>query len=151
MFQRLLMGTRRSRTSSVVAWKLTASRQPISCAVRAISGTTPLVDRVMRRRDRDRPSLSITTFIASRTFSKLYSGSPMPIRTMLLISRVSSLGAPWTGHSPRSSRASISWPTISPGVRLRTSFCVPVWQNEQVSVQPTWLLTQSVPRPSSGM
>ena len=36
-------------------------------------------------------------------------------------------------------------------VRLRTSFCVPVWQKVQVSVQPTWLETQSVPRPSSGM
>src|SRR6476661_6519636 len=28
---------------------------------------------------------------------------------------------------------------ISPGVRLRTRRCVPVWQNEQLSVQPTWL------------
>ena len=71
MFQRLLIGTSRSRTSSVVAWKLTASRQPISSAVRAISGTTPLVDSVMRRRLRVSPSLSITTFIASRTLSKL--------------------------------------------------------------------------------
>ena len=40
---------------------------------------------------------------------------------------------------------------ISSAVRLRTSFCVPVWQKEQVSVQPTWLEMQSVPRPSSGM
>ena len=30
---------------------------------------------------------------------------------------------------------------ISREVRLRTSFCVPVWQNVQVSVQPTWLDT----------
>jgi hypothetical protein len=30
-------------------------------------------------------------------------------------------------------------PTISPGVRLRTSRIVPVWQNRQLSVQPTWL------------
>ena len=29
--------------------------------------------------------------------------------------------------------------------------CVPVWQNVQVSVQPTWLEMQSVPRPSSGI
>ena len=42
------------------------------------------------------------------------------------------------------------WPTISLGVRLRTSFCVPVWQNEQVSVQPTWLEMQSVPRSCFG-
>jgi len=43
------------------------------------------------------------------------------------------------------------WPTISAAVRLRTSFCVPVWQNRQVSVQPTCDETQSVPRSSSGM
>jgi len=75
----------------------------------------------------------------------------MPIRTTLETSRVSSLGAPGTGHSPRSSRATITCPTISPAVRFRTSFCVPVWQNEQVSVQPTWEEMQSVPRFSSGM
>jgi hypothetical protein len=36
-------------------------------------------------------------------------------------------------------------------VRLRTSVCVPVWQNEQVSVQPTCDDTHSVPRSDSGM
>ena len=70
-FHFLLIGTSLSRTSSVVAWKLIASWQPISSAVRAISGTTPLVDSVIRRRDRVSPSWSITTFIASRTLSKL--------------------------------------------------------------------------------
>jgi hypothetical protein len=40
---------------------------------------------------------------------------------------------------------------ISSAVRLRTRRCVPVWQKEQVSVQPTWLEMQSVPRPSSGI
>ena len=45
------------------------------------------------------------------------------------------------GQSPSRSRATMIWPTISPGVRLRTRRCVPVWQNEQVSVQPTWLDT----------
>ena len=75
----------------------------------------------------------------------------MPIRTRLLTKRVSSFGAPGTGHSPRSSRTSISWPTISPAVRLRTSFCVPVWQKEQVSVQPTCDDTHRVPRFSSGI
>jgi hypothetical protein len=43
------------------------------------------------------------------------------------------------------------WERISSAVRLRTSFWVPVWQKVQVSVQPTWLETHSVPRPSSGM
>ena len=43
------------------------------------------------------------------------------------------------------------WPTISAAERLRTRRWVPVWQKRQVSVQPTWEETQSVPRSSSGM
>ena len=54
-------------------------------------------------------------------------------------------------QSPSRSRASTTWPTISPAVRLRTSRCVPVWQNVQLSVQPTWLEMHRVPRPASGM
>ncbi len=76
----------------------------------------------------------------------------MPISTRFDSRRVSSFGwRPGAGHSPRSSRASMTWPTISAGVRFLTSRWVPVWQNEQVSVQPTWEETHSVPRPSSGM
>ena len=45
----------------------------------------------------------------------------------------------------------MAWPMISAGSRLRTRRWVPVWQKRQVSVQPTWLETQSVPRSSSGM
>ena len=45
----------------------------------------------------------------------------------------------------------MNWPTISSGVRLRTSGWVPVWQKVQVSVQPTWLETQTEPRSASGM
>ena len=60
-------------------------------------------------------------------------------------------GTAASGQSPSRSRASITWPTISAGVRLRTSRCVPVWQKVQVSVQPICEETQSVPRPSSGM
>ena len=59
--------------------------------------------------------------------------------------------SPGSGHSSRSSRAIITCPTISPAVRLRTSLWVPVWQNEQVRVQPTCEEMQSVPRSSSGM
>ena len=55
------------------------------------------------------------------------------------------------GHSPSASRASMTWPTISPAARLRTQGWVPVWQNEQFSVQPTCEETQSAPRSSSGM
>ena len=71
MFHLRLMGTRTSRTASVVAWNDTASWQPISRAVRAISGTTPEVDRVMRRRLREMPSGSMAMRMASRTASKL--------------------------------------------------------------------------------
>ena len=55
------------------------------------------------------------------------------------------------GQSSRSSSAATIWPMISAAERLRTSAWVPVWQKRQVSVQPTWLETQSVPRSSSGM
>ena len=81
----------------------------------------------------------------------------MPMRTMLVTKRPPSLGtkAPSgglsSGQSPSRSRATITWATISAEVRFRTSFCVPVWQKEQFSVQPTWLETQSVPRSTSGM
>ena len=96
-------------------------------AVLAISGTTPEVDRVILRRDKEIPSGSIAIFIASRTFSKLYNGSPIPINTMLDRSRAVFTGfRPVSGHSFKSSRANITWPIISPAVRLRTSFCVPV-------------------------
>ena len=71
----------------------------------------------------------------------------MPIITMLVRRRPSGE----LGHSPSESRASITWPTISAAVRLRTSFIVPVKQKRQLSVQPTWLETHSVPRSASGM
>ena len=67
----------------------------------------------------------------------------MPISTTLVILRSPagtsppSSGEAAPGQSPMRSRASSTWPTISAGSRLRTSRCVPVWQNEQVSVQPT--------------
>ena len=80
----------------------------------------------------------------------------MPIMTMLVMQRsplgiTPSVGRVPPGQSPRRSRATITWPTISPAVRLRTSRCVPVWQNVQVSVQPTWLDTHKVPRSVSGI
>jgi hypothetical protein len=71
----------------------------------------------------------------------------MPIMTMLVSMRPSGLD----GHSPSASRASITWPTISPASKLRTSFIVPVWQKRQLSVHPTWLDTHKVPRSASGM
>ena len=46
----------------------------------------------------------------------------MPIMTMLESIRPSGKD----GHSSSASRASMTWPTISPAVRLRTSRIVPV-------------------------
>ena len=76
---------------------------------------------------------------------------------MLVILRSAS-GMPWLlagaaapGQSPMRSRATRICPRISDGVRLRTSRCVPVWQKLQLSVQPTWLEMQSVPRSGSGI
>ena len=71
----------------------------------------------------------------------------MPIITTLVTLRPGAV----LGQSPKASRATSNWPTISAGSRLRTSFWVPVWQKRQVSVQPTWLETQSVPRSASGI
>ena len=80
----------------------------------------------------------------------------MPIITMLVTLRPSAgtmapAGVSRSGKSPSRSRAVSICARISSAVRLRTSFCVPVWQKEQVSVQPTWLEMHSVPRPSSGI
>src|SRR5687767_679874 len=69
----------------------------------------------------------------------------MPMNTTLLIA----LGPPvW---NPSARLASQSWPMISAAVRLRLKPCLPVEQNPQSSVQPAWLETHRVPRPSSGM
>jgi hypothetical protein len=86
----------------------------------------------------------------------------MPIITTLETSRFSgsrpSPGLSWVlaadcvgSQSPSWSRATMTCAAISAAVRLRTSRCVPVWQNEQLSVQPTWLEMHSVPRSVSGM
>ena len=74
----------------------------------------------------------------------------MPISTTLVTSRLP-FGVSRSTQSPRRSRATITCPTISPAVRLRTRRCVPVWQNEQFSVQPTCEETHSVPRSVSGI
>src|SRR3982074_2557943 len=76
----------------------------------------------------------------------------MPIMTMLEMKRSPPVGKPSPlarvapNQSPRRSRATMIWPTISPGVRLRTSRCVPVWQNEQVPGQPQEPLARTIDR-----
>ena len=62
-----------------------------------------------------------------------------------------SSGGTRPGKSPSFSRATMICATISRVVRSRTSFCVPVWQKLQVSVQPTWLEMHKVPRSLSGI
>ena len=64
-------------------------------------------------------------------------------------SRDSVLISLWSGHNHTCSTCS----TISPDVRLRKfAFdMAPVAQKEHFMLQPTWLLTQSVPRFFSGM
>ncbi len=82
----------------------------------------------------------------------------MPMKTMLETARTPSpegtrpsVGGVPPGKSPSRSRATSTCATISAVVRLRTSGMVPVWQKVQLSVQPTWLDTQSVPRSDSGI
>ena len=55
------------------------------------------------------------------------------------------------GHSPSASRATRICAVISGGAEVADQRHVPVWQKRQVSVQPTWVETQSAPRSASGM
>ena len=71
----------------------------------------------------------------------------MPMTTML----VKRWPSRPVGHSRKASRATSICARISPVPRLRTSGIVPVWQNLQVRVQPTWVETHKAPRSSSGM
>ena len=51
----------------------------------------------------------------------------------------------------KANSAILSWPIISPVVRLRLNPCLPVEQKRQLTAQPACVDTHSVPRPSSGM
>ena len=130
--------------------------QPISVPARAILGTTPDVDSVIRRLEMLRPSPSATTLSAVAHRFEIVERlahphhddvGDQPLFGLALVAFAGRIRC----QSPSWSRANTTWPTISPAVRLRTSRCVPVWQNVQVSVQPTWLETHSVPRSVSGM
>jgi hypothetical protein len=111
-------------------------------------GTTPEVDSVMRRFESDalrrrrqsaapRARIEIVERLAHAHHDDV-GHEAVPSGTMARRRRPGKIAEPVARDQ--------SWPTISSAVRLRTSRCVPVWQNEQVSVQPTWLETQSVPR-----
>ncbi len=130
---------------------------PISSPVRKISGTTPDVDKVMRRL-RQRQAVAVGGDQQCRLdvleiVERLAHAHHHHIGDLAaFVGNDRALPACRGRGNRRAGRArAASCDRISSAVRLRTSFCVPVWQNEQVSVQPTWLETQSVPRPSSGM
>ena len=72
----------------------------------------------------------------------------MPIMTRLVISRSSAGGRPLAQGIARQHDLADDFRRR---LRLRTRRWVPVWQKRQVSVQPTWLETQSVPRSVSGI
>ena len=147
MGQRLLIGMRASRCASVVALSETASFTWVSSPSRRIIGTSPLVETVTWRWEKLGPSSSSSSSSAALSWSKLWSGSPIPMNTRL----VSGRGA---GPSPSSTSRRLArwtWSTISPAVRCRASPMVPVMQKVQPSAQPTWVETQSVLRSGSGM
>ena len=71
---------------------------------------------------------------AASTWSRFIIGSPMPMNTA------------WSTGSVR--RKCSAWSRISPAVRLRPNFIVPVAQNVQVSGQPDCEDRHSERRPS---
>ena len=91
--------------------------------------------------------------MACQVASKLASGSPMPISTMLLTgwtSRSARCPSAWALLDRRlpGSRAPewSTWATISPADRLRARPPWPVAQKVQPMPQPTWVEMQAVRR-----
>ncbi len=83
--QRRLSGTRTSRSGSRAAWSETASVNCGPSAVRRrIPGTTPDVETVMWRAPSPNRRRSFSASMAASTRSRLSSGSPMPMNTMLV-------------------------------------------------------------------
>ena len=145
--QRRLSGMSALRTSSVVAFSETASFTSVSSPKRRISGTIPAVETVTWRLEKLGPSSESRTSRAALTLSKLWSGSPIPMKTRL----VSGRGGEPSSSSIRRRLARATWSTISPEVRFRASPIVPVMQKVQPTAQPTWVETQRVFRSVSGM
>jgi hypothetical protein len=141
----LFSGTSVVRSASSGACSDTASDTSLASESLSIIGTRPAVDRVTRLLARPKPLSSRIRPMARTTLSKFSSGSPMPIMTTLVSLRW------WCGTLPRCFAATQTWPMISAVLRLRLKPWVPVEQKVQASPQPTWLDTQSVPRPLSGM
>ena len=115
------------RVSSSGAWRDTDN---VNCNPRwaslSILSVSPQVDREMCRMPMFSPSGWLTRVRNFITVSKLSSGSPMPMRTMLE-----------TG-SPLSSWVNSTWAIISAGVRSRTLPARVEAQKAQPMRQPTW-------------
>eukprot|EP00966_Prymnesium_polylepis_P138099 3190902-Prymnesium_polylepis.3 len=125
-----VVGTRSLRRASSAAWTDHASLQGSSAAALAMSaGDGPTVDTQTERREsaNARGCTSIST--ATRTASKLLSGSPIPMKTTF-----TSFGS---SRSRISRCASHTCERISSARRLRTSPIAPVEQNVQPREQPT--------------
>ncbi len=122
------------RASSVVALSDTAScGRGVMRASFSSPETSPAVLTVMRQGESPDPSGWQSTVIARWTWARLWSGSPMPMKTRLILSP--------TG-GPKFLISTSTWPTISPAVRLRTIPIAPVAQKVQPSAHPTWLEMQ---------
>ena len=77
-----------SRCASVVAFSETASFTGVSSPSRRITGTSPLVETVTWRCEKFGPSsASRRSFSATLRFSKLWSGSPIPMNTRFVSGR----------------------------------------------------------------
>ncbi|KAE9513972.1 hypothetical protein FXW25_04870 [Candidatus Liberibacter asiaticus] len=115
------------RRSLLTACKEIANITPISSPTRAILGTNPEVDNVIRRFEKESPILSLAIDKDFFTLSKLQRGSPIPIITILEILRptdgitIPSISS-HPGKSPRRLRAKRTCSNISSAVRLRTNF-----------------------------
>ena len=136
-FHFLFSGMIRVRSSSLGAFNEIASFGRTGSAPRSyIRGTIPAVETVIR--DSGTP----TPFTSSRTalmkFSKFRNGSPIPMNTKLTRS--------FGGVTFWSRNTAITWPTISPALRLRFTPSNAVRQNWQFTAHPTWLETQIVDR-----
>ena len=96
----------------------------------------PQVETVILRVPSAKRSGSASASMALTRFSRLSSGSPMPMKTTFVM---------------RPSRRDIStaWSSISPTVRFRVKPSAPVAQKAQPIAQPTWVERQTVWRLSS--
>ena len=91
----------------------------------------------MRRGGMARPSGWVSNSSEASTPSVFSSGSPIPMKTTLR-------RPPPAPRARAAASASITWPAISPAVRLRAKGTVPERQKVQASGQPTWVETQTV-------